>query len=418
MNSNKTAASNSGDGQNDSSERRAAFSGVRVLDLSRVLAGPYCGQLLADFGADVIKVEALEGDENRQWEPLIEGQSANFLSVNRGKRAMTLNLKDPEGQRILEDLVRRSDVVIDSFLPATARRLGVDHPRLQAIKEDLVHVSITGYGYQGPLAHLPGYDLTLQAFTGMMSMTGEPGGDPVRAGASFIDMTTGILAFSGVSTALYARASGHAEGQHITVSLMETAIALLGYHAVDFAASGNIPPRSGSGVWHLVPYQAFRTSDGWMLVGAPNDGAWSRLCAALGAQDLASDSRYSTAAGRVAHKTELVSSVQAILTEQTTADWLARLEGSRIACAPINDLGAALSSPQVAATEMIVEVKDKSVLPPHTRKLVGNPIKMSGTPASIVHPPPRLGQHTDEVLAHELGMSPEQIRKLHQGGVV
>lgn len=395
-----------------------AFAGLRVLDLSRVLAGPYCGQLLADFGADVIKVETLEGDENRRWEPMIEGQSANFLSVNRGKRAMTLNLKSDSGQKILQALIAKSDVVIDSFLPQTAERLGVTHSRLRAIKNDLIHVSITGYGYQGPMANLPGYDLTLQAFTGMMAMTGEPDGAPIRAGASFIDMTTGILAFSGVSTALYARLAGHAQGQHITVSLMETGIALLSYHAVDFSATGRVPPRSGSGVWHLVPYQAFRTADGWMLVGATNDGAWQRLCSAIGTPELSTHPDYATSAARIEHKPTLIALLKGIFKAQASAYWLERLKDARVACAPINDIAGALSSEQVAATQMIVEVQDEAPEKPLARKLVGTPVNLSDTPACAGNSPPYLGQHTDEILAKELGMTNEQIRKLHEEGAV
>ncbi|TBR20757.1 MAG: CoA transferase, partial [Reyranella sp.] len=244
-----------------------AFAGIRVLDLSRVLAGPFCGQMLADFGADVIKVEDVGGDENRKWAPVIDGQSANFLSVNRGKRGMTLNLKSESGQEVLADLVRKADVVIDSFLPGVARRLGVDDARLRALRPDLVHATISGYGHEGPLAAKPGYDLMLQAFSGMMAMTGERDGGPIRAGASFIDMATGLLAFSGIASALYARQAGRAGGQHIQVSLLETAIALLGYHVPAYTMGGKVPPRDGSGVWHIVPYQAFATRDGHVLAG-------------------------------------------------------------------------------------------------------------------------------------------------------
>ncbi|MFA7665075.1 MAG: CoA transferase [Burkholderiaceae bacterium] len=385
------------------------YGGLRVLDLSRVLAGPCCGQMFADFGADVIKIEDRSGDENRNWEPVIDGQSANFMSVNRGKRAMTLNLKSEAGQGILRALVARSDVVIDSFLPATAARLGVDDATLRAIRPDLIHVTIGGYGDEGPLRDKPGYDLMLQAFTGMMSITGEPGGDPMRAGASFIDMTTGILAFSGASSALYARQAGRAGGQHVKVSLLETGIALLGYHLVDCAATGRQPERGGSGVWHLVPYQAFRTRDGWLLAGATNDAAWQRLCQAIDAPDLATDSRYASARDRIAHREPLIAALRQIFLLRDTADWMARLDAAHVACSPINDLPTALGHPQVRANQMLVEAEDGRGV---RRSLAGVPIKLDATPARPGAAPPYLGEHTVEILRETLGLDDDEIDRL------
>ncbi|MBL8383823.1 MAG: CoA transferase, partial [Burkholderiales bacterium] len=282
-----------------------ALAGIRVLDLSRVLAGPSCAQLFADMGADVIKVEDRGGDENRRWLPVVDGRGANFWSVNTGKRGMTLNLKSPQGQQVLERLVRRADVLIENFPTDTAARLGLSWQRLSALNENLVHVSVTGYGSRGPLASRPGYDNMLQAFSGMMAMTGEADRGPSRLGPSVIDMGTGMLAFAGACAALLARAQGKAKGQHVEVSLMQTAIAQLGYHFTAYTMGGVVPQRTGSAVWHIVPYQAFRTADGHILVGATNDGVWVRLTEVLGVPELATDERYATALGRSSRREEL-----------------------------------------------------------------------------------------------------------------
>ena len=391
------------------------FSGIRVLDLSRVLAGPSCGQLLADFGADVIKVEDVGGDENRKWAPVVDGESANYLSVNRGKRGMTLNLKSPAGQEVLAALVARSDVVIDSFLPAVAQRLGVDDERLRAIRPDLVHVTISGYGHEGPLASRPGYDLMLQAFSGMMAMTGERDGGPIRAGASFIDMATGLLAFSGVSTALYARLAGQAAGQHIRVSLLETAVALLGYHIPAYTLAGKLPPRDGSGVWHIVPYQAFRTRDGYVLAGATNDAAWQRLCQAIDAPELGANPAYATTVLRIENRTPVIAALSAIFLTRETAAWVKRLDAANVPCSPVNDIAQALEHPQVQAMGMVLDVADRNGRP---LRLAGVPLNLSATPAEPGGAPPRLGEHTDTILKKELGLSDEEISALRKEGAI
>ena len=393
----------------------SAFSGIRVLDLSRVLAGPSCGQLLADFGADVIKVEDVGGDENRKWAPVIDGESTNYLSVNRGKRGMTLNLKSAAGREILADLVLKSDVVIDSFLPAVAKRLGVDDPTLRALKPDLIHATISGYGHEGPLAGKPGYDLMLQAFSGMMAMTGDRDGGPIRAGASFIDMATGMLAFSGVSAALYARLAGKADGQHIQVSLLETAVALLGYHVPAYTLAGKLPPRDGSGVWHIVPYQAFATRDGYVLAGATNDATWQRLCTALGASDLAANPAYATSAQRIENREPVITALSKIFATCETAHWVGLLDAANVPCSPVNDIGQTLNHPQVAAMKMVLDVARQTG---GTMRLVGVPLNLSATPATPGSAPPRLGEHTDEILTKELGLDATRIAALRQEGAI
>ncbi|MGE3651809.1 MAG: CaiB/BaiF CoA transferase family protein [Reyranellaceae bacterium] len=393
----------------------SAFSGLRVLDLSRVLAGPSCGQLLADFGACVIKVEDVGGDENRKWAPVVEGESANYLSVNRGKRGMTLNLKSAAGQEILAGLVRRSDVVIDSFLPAVAKRLGVDDEKLRALRPDLIHVTISGYGHEGPLADKPGYDLMLQAFSGMMAMTGERDGGPIRAGASFIDMATGMLAFSGVSAALYARLAGHAAGQHVRVSLLETAVALPGYHVPAYTLAGKLPPRDGSGVWHIVPYQAFRTRDGYVLAGATNDAAWRRLCAAIGATELDDNPAYATSAQRIAEREPVTAALAKIFATRETAEWVGLLDAANVPCSPVNDIAQALAHPQVQAMHMVLDVAARNG---RTLRLAGVPLNLSATPAAPGGAPPGLGEHTDIILRDELGLGEDRNAALRKEGAI
>ena len=255
----------------------AALTGHLVVDLSRVLAGPFCGQLLADMGANVIKIESPEGDENRKWPPLTSsGESSNYASVNRGKRSLTLNLKAPGAAEVLRGLAAKADVLLHSFLPDTAARLGIDYEELRAINPRLVFCTISGYGAQGPLRNKPGYDLMVQAFSGVMSTTGFEGGPPIRTGVSFIDMSTGLSAYAAIMTALVARNST-GKGTWVRASLLETGVAILGYHAVSWLQGSIMPRREGSGVWHLVPYQAFRCLDGHLLAGATNDSAWQRF---------------------------------------------------------------------------------------------------------------------------------------------
>ena len=386
-----------------------ALAGIKVLDLSRVLAGPSCGQLFADMGADVIKIEDREGDENRRWLPVIDGRGANFMSVNRGKRGMTLNLKSPRGQEILARLVRRSDVLIENFPPDTAARLGLSWDKLSAINENLIHLSITGYGARGPLRNRPGYDNMLQAFTGMMAMTGEADAGPARLGPSLIDMGTGMLAFAGACAALLARAQGKAKGQHVEASLMQTAVAQLGYHFTAYTMAGVVPQRTGSAVWHIVPYQAFRTADGWVLAGATNDAVWVRLAAAIGMAHLATDPLYVNARGRSERREELIALISPKFLAAGTEEWVRRLDAARVPCSAVQDVAQVIAHPQVAAMDMVHEVDDGRG---GKLKLAGVPLCMSATPPQPGRRPPELGEHTDSVLRDDLGFSPEEIAAL------
>jgi glutaryl-CoA transferase len=393
----------------------SVFSGIHVLDLSRVLAGPYCGQMLADFGADVIKVEGIHGDENRKWVPVVNGRSANYTSVNRGKRNLTLNLKDPEAQEILKALVKKADVVIESFLPPVARRLGVDYETLKKINPDIIQVTISGYGDKGPLSEKPGYDLMMQAFSGMMDMTGDRAGGPVRLGPSLIDMTTGLIGFSGVASALYARAAGKATGQHVRVSLLETAIALLGYHVPAYTMAGAEPTREGSGVWHIVPYQAFETSDSNILAGATNDATWQRLCDAIGARDLAENPDYTTIDGRVRHRDRIIAALSEIFKHRTTDEWVGLLDAAKVPCSPVNTLAQTLAHPQVAALEILRDAADRKG---GSLRLIGPPLTLSETPATPGGAPPDLGEHSDTILREELGFDDADIARLRKKGTI
>lgn len=391
------------------------LDGVRVLDLSRVLAGPYCGQLLADMGADVIKVESPDGDENRAWGTCTDdGMSCNFASVNRGKRGITLNLKSPAARNVLTELVRNADVVIQSFLPRVARKLGVDAEAVREINPRVIHCSISGYGKEGPLSEKPGYDLMMQAFSGMMSTTGYEGGPPVRLGVSIIDMSTGLTAYSGIMTALYARQqSGIATA--VNVSLLESAVAMLGYHAVNWIEKGVTPQREGSGLLHLAPYQAFLCSDGYVLTGATNDAAWKRFCRAMGDESLTQDERFLTNDSRLQNRHELIALLEGKFITRTVAEWCAAFEEHGVAVSPLQTVDAVMSHPQVLANEMIVSATSASG---RVAKLVGVPFKLDGFRGTASSAAPQLGQDTMDVLRSDLGMSDSQIDALYQEGAL
>jgi crotonobetainyl-CoA:carnitine CoA-transferase CaiB-like acyl-CoA transferase len=384
------------------------LEGLRVIDVSRVLAGPYCAQMLADFGADVIKVEAPEGDENRKWLPILpSGHSGNFASVNRGKRSIVLNLKRPAARDVLRKLAASADVLLHSFLPDTAARLGIGYDDLREINPRLVFCSISGYGAHGPLAEKRGYDLMVQAFAGVMSTTGIVGGSPMRCGVSFIDMSTGLSAYGGIVTALLAR-ERTGRGTWVRGSLMETAVALLGYHAVAWVQAGVLPTPQGSGSWHLVPYQAFRCADGYMLAGAPNDAAWARFCDALEWPDLAQDARFASGASRVEQRNTLVPMLEERFGHHPVGYWAERFEARNVACAPLHTIDQVMTHPQVLANQMVVAAQD---VEGETQQLVGTPFKLADGGGIAATAPPKLGADTDAVLA-ELGLSTTEIQAL------
>lgn len=385
------------------------LDGVRVIDLSRVLAGPYCGQLLADFGAEVVKIEAPEGDENRIWPPTAPaGYSANFASVNRGKRGMTLDLKVPAARELLHRLAGRADVLIHSFLPGTAERLGISVERLRADHPRLVVATISGYGATGPLAGKPGYDLMMQAFAGIMSVTGELDGPPLRCGPSMIDMATGMALYGAVVTALLARERTGA-GTWVHGSLLETAVSLLGHLAVGWMQAGVLPQPQGSGSSLLTPYQTFRCSDGWVLAGAPNEAAWKRFCDALDVPALADDPRFHGNDARLARRAELVPMLEARFAERPVSCWVERLEARGVACAEIQTVDRVMAHPQVAAAGMRVAVEGQALL--------GTPFKLAEGGGLAERAAPALGAHTEAVLNDLLGLSGAEVATLRRNGV-
>lgn len=390
------------------------LQGLRVADFSRVLAGPFCGQLLADMGAEVIRVEGPEGDENRAWPPRTrDGIGCNYAAVNRGKQSLVLDLKSPEARPVLTRLVERADVFIHSFLPSTAEKLGVTYDALSAINPRLVYCSISGYGPKGPLIEKRGYDLMVQAFSGVMSVTGNEGGPPVRVGPSFIDMSTGLSAYGGIMTALLARERS-GRGTRVSASLLETAVAVLGHQALGWLEAEVLPTKQGTGSAHLTPYQAFRCQDGHILAGAPNDAAWLRFCAALGLDALAADDRFRDNKLRVANRAELVELLEARFMTAPVAHWVERLEEARVAVAPIHTLDQVLSHPQALANDMIVDVAGNDGT---TVRGVGKPFKLGGDGGVATRPVPRLGADSADVLAG-LAFSAAEIARLKAAGAV
>lgn len=393
-----------------------ALDGVKVLDLSRVIAGPYCCQMLADNGADVIKVEAPGGDMNRGFPTVISpGLSTNFLSSNRGKRGITLNLKDPEGKRIMHALVAKVDVVVQSFLPKTAAALGADYETLSPLNSGLIYASISGYGAKGPLRDKPGYDTMVTAFAGIMSLTGEPDRPPSRPGVIAVDMATAMLTHGAITSALFARAEGRAGGQRIDASLLETAVALLSFRGLNYLQLGGVDQREGAGYDAITPYGAYRCADGDILIGAATQANWLNLCQALGAPALARDKRYADNPTRCTHADALRDALESILAGATMDDWLERLETAGVPSAPINTVDRVLDHPQVRANDMVMP---SPTADGGSMDLLGIPVTMSATPGKPGNAPPAPGQHNVEVLGETLGLSAAEVGKLAKDGVI
>jgi crotonobetainyl-CoA:carnitine CoA-transferase CaiB-like acyl-CoA transferase len=393
-----------------------ALDGIKVLDLSRVLAGPFCGQMLADNGADVIKVEPPGGDMNRAFPTVLgPGQSTSFTSVNRGKRDITLNLKHPKARAIVHDLVPKMDIVIQSFLPNTAHKLAVDYNTLSALNPNLIYASISGYGAKGELSNKAGYDLMVSAYGGIMSMTGEADRPPVRVGVTLIDLGTGMLCYSGILTALQARTSGQASGQRVDVSLLETAVTFLGFHAATYLATGHVPSREGSGYSTLVPYGSYRVADGDIMLGAPTDIAFGKLKNVLGNPASLEDPHFVTNASRSDHQDALRTVLEFELARDSKQHWLEKLEVAGLPCAPINTVDQVMTDPQVLANDMVVTSADAEG---NETTLVGLPFKLSGTPGAPGAPPPSPGQHNHTVLAQLLGLDAAAISALEDDGAI
>jgi len=391
------------------------LSGLRVLDLSKVLAGPLCAQYLGDLGADIIKVETVgQGDETRGWPPFpAPGLGTVFLSANRNKRSIAVDMKTEKGRKIVHALARLADVAIESFGTGVAERLGIDALTLRSLNDRLIHCSISGFGRSGPLKNSPGYDVILQAFCGIMSMTGDEEGSYIRSPISPIDQMTGVHAFSGILALLYAREKT-GKGGTIQVSLFETALGLLGYNLQTFWQRGVQPAKCGSSHESLCPYQAFEAADGPIMIGVANDNLWRKFCAVAGLQALVDDPRFKTNADRVAHRKETVSHVQSAVALHSVARWNDALASAGVPCAPINSIAQLLDHPHTRASGMIVEYEHEMA---GWLKGVGHPVLIDGAERGTGLPPPLLGQHTDDVLG-EIGLSTETIAELRRARVI
>jgi crotonobetainyl-CoA:carnitine CoA-transferase CaiB-like acyl-CoA transferase len=388
------------------------LDGVMVIDLSRVLAGPYCTMALGDMGATVIKIELPgSGDDTRAYcPPFLDGESTYFMSVNRNKKSLTLNLKDEQGKEILRQLIRRGDVLVENFRPGTLDGLGFGYEAAHTLNPRLIYCSISGFGQTGPYAQRPGYDLIAQAEGGVMSLTGDPDGSPMKVGLSFADITAGMNACSGIVLALLAR-ERIGEGQHVDVSLLDCQVSLLTYQAGIYFATGQNPPRLGNKHPSITPYETFEASDGHIIIACGNQGFWERFCKLAGLEHLLADDRFTTMKKRVENRHSLTPLVAAAVRTRTRQEWSDLLDREGIPCGLIKDVAEVCTDPQVLARDMVVQLQHPTAGPISVN---GIPIKLSATPGEIKDPPPLLGQHTAEILADILGYTPNQIAELRR----
>ena len=412
---------------NMNSSGQGALKHVKVLDLSRVLAGPWAAQTLGDLGAEIIKIERPEiGDDTRAWGPPFvqdkDGrrtrESAYYMCANRNKQSVAVDITQPEGQQIVRDLAAQCDVLVENFKTGGLAQYGLDYETLSALNPRLVYCSITGFGHSGPYAHRAGYDFLIQGMGGLMSITGkpdgEPGGGPVKVGVALTDILTGLYASTAILAALQAR-EHTGRGQHIDLALLDVQVACLANQGMNYLYSGNLPQRMGNAHPNTVPYQDFPTADGHMILAIGNDGQFARFCNAAGVAEWAQDARFQTNTARLANRVELIERIRQLTVSQTTRDWIALLEQHAVPCGPINTVRDVFDDPQVRARGMQLSMEHAKA---GDVPIVASPIRLSDTPVSYRTSPPELGAHTDDVLARHLQMTEAQITALKDKGVL
>ena len=391
------------------------LDGIKVLDLTRVLAGPYATMLLGDLGAEVIKIEQPgTGDESRNFGPFKNGFSLYFMSVNRGKRSVTLNLKTERGQAIFKQLLTHTDIVVENFRPGTMKKLGLDYDTLKTEHPSLIYAACSGFGQTGPYAQQGAYDMIIQGMGGIISITGEPEGPPVRVGTSISDITAALFTTIGILSALHHRNQTR-KGQFVDVAMLDSLVAVLENAVVRYFATGEAPKPLGARHPAITPFEAFASADGHVIIALGNDTLWAKFCEHVNRQDLISDERFRTNANRTENHAELFPILSSIMSERATDDWIDALGEIGVPCGPINAMDKVVSHPQVQAREMITRVAHQIT---GTIEVPGVPIKLSETPGNVDAPAPSLGEHTTEVLTDVLKMSPDEVAKLKQNGVI
>ncbi|MCL7401820.1 MAG: CoA transferase [Thaumarchaeota archaeon] len=390
------------------------LEGIRVLDFTRVMSGPFATMLLGDLGADVIKIEPPGGDDTRGWgPPWIGGDSAYFMSANRNKRSIIIDLKKLEGREIVKKLVEKSDVVVENFRPGVAEQLGISYDNLSKINPRIIYCSISGFGQSGPYRDKPGYDLIALAMSGLMSITGEPNRPPVKFGVPIADLTTALFAALSIVSALYWREKT-GRGQYIDMALLDAQVLLLSHQAFNYFATGEEPRRMGSAHPNIVPYQAFETSDGYIIVTVGSEKLWEQFCKAIGRPDLIENPKFRTNADRVINREELIEELERVFKPKPTRFWIEELEKAGVPAAPILTVGQVLNDEHVRYRGMVLEIEHPEA---GVIKMLGTPFKMSVTPGVVRSPPPTRGQHTFEIL-RELGFDDEEIIELKSKHVV
>lgn len=398
-------------------DKKGLLDGVRIIDLTRVLAGPYCTMMLGDLGADVIKIEVPgRGDDTRHWGPPFtdSGESAYFLSANRNKRSMTLNLKSPDGLKILKELVREGDVLVENFKPDTLKRLGLDYSLMKEINPGIIYCTITGYGYTGPYKDRPGYDFIIQALGGMMSITGPEDGEPTRVGVAITDIITGIFSSNAIIAALFAK-TRTGSGQRIDMSLLDSQIATLSYVASNYLISKEPTKRYGNGHPNIVPYQSFKTKDKYIAIAVGNDSQWEKFCNAVDHSEWITDDRFATNNKRVENREIIIPLLDELFESKNANAWVALCEKIGISIGPINNIADVFADPQVQARERVVEIEHSTAgfIP-----MVASPLNIPTTPPQIRLAPPTLGQHNEEILKNILNYNEDVIEKFKQKQVI